>query len=112
MSTQIKGCSAISSEDRQCMISSDGLFCVSSGALRRVEGYTSENGDLWRKVENLETANRCAAALKSCTRACARVLCLGCNSVRLTGVEGGDAGGGGVTGGKGDESPSSVCAPL
>ncbi|KAF7214771.1 transcript variant X2, partial [Nothobranchius furzeri] len=24
----------------------------------RVEGYTSENGDLWRKVENLETANR------------------------------------------------------
>lgn len=24
----------------------------------RVESYTSENGDLWRKVENLETANR------------------------------------------------------
>ncbi|XP_030013405.1 cyclic AMP-responsive element-binding protein 3-like protein 1 isoform X3 [Sphaeramia orbicularis] len=25
---------------------------------KKVEGYTSENGDLWRKVENLETANR------------------------------------------------------
>lgn len=24
----------------------------------RVDGYTSENSDLWRKVENLETANR------------------------------------------------------
>ncbi|XP_075873457.1 cyclic AMP-responsive element-binding protein 3-like protein 1 isoform X2 [Nelusetta ayraudi] len=25
---------------------------------KKVDGYTSENGDLWRKVENLETANR------------------------------------------------------
>ncbi|XP_028998484.1 cyclic AMP-responsive element-binding protein 3-like protein 1 isoform X2 [Betta splendens] len=25
---------------------------------KKVEGYTSENSDLWRKVENLETANR------------------------------------------------------
>uniref|UniRef100_A0A8C7Y2P5 cAMP responsive element binding protein 3-like 1 n=1 Tax=Oryzias sinensis TaxID=183150 RepID=A0A8C7Y2P5_9TELE len=25
---------------------------------KKVESYTSENGDLWRKVENLETANR------------------------------------------------------
>uniref|UniRef100_A0A8C6V4K3 BZIP domain-containing protein n=1 Tax=Neogobius melanostomus TaxID=47308 RepID=A0A8C6V4K3_9GOBI len=25
---------------------------------KKVENYTSENGDLWRKVENLETANR------------------------------------------------------
>ncbi|XP_077575932.1 cyclic AMP-responsive element-binding protein 3-like protein 1 [Stigmatopora nigra] len=25
---------------------------------KRVENYTSENGDLWRKVENLETTNR------------------------------------------------------
>lgn len=33
-------------------------LCLSVFVWIRVENYTSENSDLWRKVENLETANR------------------------------------------------------
>lgn len=49
---------AVLSVERHCKIKASNRILVYVCVCIRVESYTSENSDLWRKVENLETANR------------------------------------------------------